>query len=464
MATDDHAADAGAVMKTLADPSESPVVMDWRRDAGWNTLESLLGISAGGSGPVSINDAFRQSAVLACVDIISQDVAKVPMFLRRRLPGGGSEKVEAKDHWLAKLLALDPNSEHTWNEFFQMIAIHVVLANNAFIAKSMTRRGEVRELIPVMPGRVMITIHPETGEKFYDVTRGTMFEAAMLKDLAYTLTEDRVIHCRKRVVDGLYGYATLGAGSQTMRLSKAIAEYQSRLYNNDGQQRLIFQQRGDMKPLGDDAFQRMKTELRAATRTMFRDGQPILLEPGYSGEQISMTAADAELAKMREAQVAEVARLFRVPPHKMMHFDGTKYENMETLERLYAHDTVVPVCQAIEKPMERGLLTPEERIDLFLEFDRKQIAIIDFKVRSEMLKIGLQHGANTLDEWRAEFGFNPLPDGTGSVRMFQSTMTVVDQNNEVLIPAGAQPAAQDAEDAPDDGGEKPAKGIRLVKA
>ena len=463
MRTHDISGSAAAMDKTLADPSDSPVVMDWRRDSGWNTLETLLGISAGDGGPVSMGEALRQADILSCVDIISQDVSKVPMRLYQRLADGGSRKVMPDEHWLAELLALDPNTEHTWTEFFQMIAIHVVLANNAFVAKKQTRHGAIEEIIPIMPGRVVINVHPKTGEMFYDVTRGTMFEAAQLRDLAFTLTADQMIHCRRRVVDGLHGYSTLGAGSPTMRLSRAIRDYQSRLYNNDGQSRLVFQQKSDMKPLGNEAYLRMKDELRQASRTMFRDGKPILLEPGYTAETIAMTAADAELTKNREAQIAETARLFRVPPHKMMHFDGTKYENMETLERLYAHDTIVPVCLAIERPMERSLLSREERLKYFLQFDRRQIAIIDFKVRAEMMKVGMQHGAITPDAFLEEFGMNPLPNGAGKVRMFQSTMTVVDEHNNVVIAAGAQPAgAEDPEPQPADE-QSSEKGLRVVK-
>lgn len=460
--TDDSALDE-AVHKEIDD---TPLVMDWRRDAGWNTLESLLGLAAGSDGPISLTEALRQSAVLSAGDVITQDVSKVPMYLYERLKGGGKRRVEPDEHWLAEMLALDPNDEHTWSDFFQMVAFHLVFANNSFIVKRTNRSGSlVHELIPVMPGRVMINIHPQTGEKFFDVTRGTMFEQAMLDGIAYSIPAEQMIHCRKRVVDGLNGYSTLGAGGPTIRLSKAIQEYQKRLYENDGQSRLVFKQAGEMKPLADESFQRMKKELRAAGKNMFRNGEPILLEPGYTADTVAMTAEESEIATIRNAQIGEAARLFRVPAHKLMHLDAVKYENLDVIERLYAWDTVEPHCQAIEKPMERSLLTRAERLKFFLEFDRRRIAIIDFKIRAEALKIGLQHGAVMGDEFREEFGMNPLAHKSGRVRMFQSTMTVVDERNEVLIPAGAQPAKDDADKDDDDAADdkKSDKHLRLVK-
>jgi phage portal protein BeeE len=53
---------------------------------------------------VRINDdtAMRLAVLYACVNVISQDIAKVPLVMYRRKDDGGRERVT--DHPVAKLL------------------------------------------------------------------------------------------------------------------------------------------------------------------------------------------------------------------------------------------------------------------------------------------------------------------------------------------------------------------------
>lgn len=444
---------------------ESAAVMDWRRDTGWNTLESMLGISSS-TRSVGISEALQQHAVLACVDVIQRDISKVDVELFERMPDGSEQKVLPEKHWLAGMLALDPNEEHLWSEFWSILTIHLVLANNVYIAKRMARNGDVKELIPVLPGRVQIMHHPKTLEKYFWVSRGSLFEMAMLKGFGDAFTVDQMIHVRKRVVDGLHGLPTLYAGAQTINLANSINDYQQRLYDNDGQARVVVQQDATMTPLSAEAFVRLKSEIRAAARKMMQGGEAMLLEPGYTAKVLAMSAADARISDMHDASINSVARVFGVPPHKIGHIADEKYSNLEVLERTYAHDVLIPIAKIFERTFERSLLTPKERLRYFLRFNRRQMEIIDFKTRSESLKVGLQHGAVMPDEYRAEFGMNPLPNGAGRVRFVQSTMSMLEaDSNEVLIPAGAQPQEDggEAEETPEETNDDAAKGLRLVK-
>lgn len=461
---------AGAEAEVNKEIVEVDARIDWRRDAGWTTLESILGIYSE-NGPVGLSDALQQHATLACVDVISRDISKVDCDLYERLPDGGKRKVLPNEHWFAGMLALDPNEEHTWREFWQMATIHLVMMNNVFVAKRMSIRGDVLELIPVVPGRVQIQHNPENYAKYYHVSRGNLFEQAMLRGMGDYFTTEQMIHVRKRIVDGLHGLPTLAAGASTIRLSKAISDYQKRLYDNDGQGRVAVQTDTMMKPLSDPSFQRLKSEIRQAVRKMWSEGDALLLEPGYTAKLLSATAADMKVAEMHDAQINATARVFGVPPHKIGHVADEKYSNLEVLERTYAHDVLIPIARAFEDTLARHLLTPKERMRFFIQFNRRQMEIIDFKQRAETLKIGLQHGAVTPDEFREEFGMNPLPNGVGKIRQIQSTMTVLAEGeNEVILSAGA-PSNSDGSDVNenetnDDGEGAPeegTKGLRLVK-
>lgn len=433
----------------ITNPAEGFGVIDWRRDDGWTTLESLLGISATTAGQrVTFEEAIRQDAVLACVDVIQRDLSKVDLQMVEFMDNGGSRIMRAGEHWLANLLALDPNEEHTWRDFVSMIAIHLTLTNNVYIYPVKNRMGQVTELIPIIPGRVQIVYSPETNEKIYLISRGNMHEQSMLSDVPFYVFGNDLIHIRRRIVDGLHGLSTLNVGGPTIALAKAIRDYQRRLYDNDGQSRLYFEQNPDMKPLSNEAFLRMKSELRGAAESSTRNGIPFLLEPGYSAKMLALSAADTQLKDSVEGQIVAIARLFGIPPHKIGHAGEAKYQNMEVFERLYAQDVLIPAAQAVESGLGRSLFTPKERTKFGIRFNRRQMEIVDYKIRAEVLKVGMQHMAVTADEFREAVGLNPLPNGAGNVRFAQSTMTVVGENNEVLIPAGSK-GEEDVDD-PDD--------------
>jgi HK97 family phage portal protein len=401
------------------------------------------------SGPLNIEEALKLSAVLVCLDVISQDIGKVPLRMRRRLPNGGSQVVEPGEHWLAMMLSMEPNRHHTWAEFVEMMVLHLCAVQNAFIAKRMTTAGQVQELIPLLPARIRVLVDEDYGQYLYDIDRVTPQEKIMLRGMDRYLLEDEVIHVRGRMFDGLFGYSNLEAGSAIMSLSKAVQDYQTRLYKNDAIVRGVFQMKNE-ETLSDEAFQRLKDQLSKLWQANRESGKPIVLEEGMEFTSISMNSDAAETSKAKQNAVEDVARLFRVPPHKMMHIVNVKYENMETLEKSYVRDTLIPIANRIEQRLVRGLLSPEERGSLYLEFDREAMELTDVEKQAEIIKVMLGNGAMTIDEARQRRGMNPLPNGAGAVRLVPSQFTLVDESNGVVLAAGGINPADDAEDDVED--------------
>lgn len=442
---------------------EKSIVMDWRREAGWKTLESMFGLQS--RRRVSLMDALNLAPVWISTSVLAQDISKATLRMKRRTGNGAVTVVEPKEHALARILALAPNQEHTWIEFFDMTIRHLALMRNAFVAVRRNRGGDPIEFIPVLPGRVTINVNPETGEKFYPVSRATTFEEAQMREFDSILTDDEMIHLRQGIIDGLSGYSALNAGADVMALAQAIADYQTRLYDNDAQVRGVFQMKDTLQ--SEEAFKRLRTQLSEAAKDFRRESKPLLLEGGIEYKQTAATAVDAETAKNREAQVLEVCRLFRVPPHKAMSFDASKYSNLEPLERAYVSDALIPLAKSVEKRFEAACLSEDERLIYFLEFDRDEMAALDTKTKAELVKTAVSGGIATVNEGRTRLGFNPIKGG--DVRYIPSTFAVVDENNDVVIPAGGQgdqPPEQDqssAEQPPAEDQNNKAHDLRVIQ-
>lgn len=394
---------------------------------------------------ISLQEVVQLSAAMICLDVISQDIAKVTLRLYEMLGPGAKREVMANEHPIAELLNSQPNQFHTWYEFKQMVLLHMGILQNAYIAKRIMRDGTIEELIPCMPARTtMLAVEAKNGKGgffAYDVQRLSPQERIMFGGLPEVFLPDQFIHLRTRMMDGLMGYSNLEAGAKSFGLANEIIEYQTRLYRNDGQLRGVFQKPGGPgDTLSEPAYNRLKDDLEKMMSRFRAENRPIVLEEGMTFQEIAMNAEQSEISAARDSAIVDMARTFRVPPHKMMHLVNVKYENMETLEKSYVQDSLIPYCKPVEQKLNIALLRPEDRSKYFLEFDRKEMLLNDAEKLAEVLETLAKYGAIDTDEFRAPFGFNPMPNGSGKVRMVPSTYNVVNDKNEVVIPAGAQPA------------------------
>lgn len=395
----------------------------------------------------SVTKALQIAAFMLCCDVISQDIAKSTLRLRERLDNGTSRIVNPTKHPLAGLLALEPNRRHSWMQYNEMTVLWSCLTSNSYSAIFRDNVGNPLEIIPLQTGRVFEKVAGR--EVFYDVTAGTMQEQALLGQTFMTFAERDMIHVRKRMLDGMDGYSTLDVGRRTLDTTAQLEAYRTKLFGNEGEMRGVFQ-RDTPGAMDDLAFGRLRSQLKYLM-SRFKEGtQPIVLEDGIKFQPISSKPAEMELSEQFEAQLNEVCRLLRVPPHKIFLMTGTKYENLETQEKMYLGDTLIPVAKHHEQSMERALLSRADRLKYFLEYDRNEMTLHDTKLETDRAIRALERGAIEVDEARAVFGYNPLAGGAGQVRLVPVNMVVVNRKNEVVIGASSAPTDPAADPAQDD--------------
>ena len=420
-------------------------------------IESNLG--------TSIQQALEQAAFMLCCDVISQDIAKSTLRLHRRTGAKTSEIVEPKKHPIARMLALEPNRRHTWTNYVEMTIYWGCLTSNSYAGVIRNAVGDPVELIPFQSGRVQEKVSGR--DVFYDVMASTQQEAALLGSSQRVFPERDMIHVRGRMLDGMDGYSTLLAGKKTLQVGKAIDKYRDNLFDEDGAIRGVFTRKLTGEVLPEDAFQRLRQQLAILMQKYRKTTEPIVLEGEWDFKQTSSNPTEVELTKQFAAQINATCRLLRVPPHKVFQMDGVKYENLETSEKMYVGDTLVPVCRRFEERMAKVLLSEDERLELFFEFDRDEMTLRDPARVVERAVRSLERGGISWNEFRAEIGQNPLPGDQGNYRIIPTNMTVVDANGEVVI-AGTSTAKPDPESNSDKPTEESGEGegadkrLRLV--
>ncbi len=357
----------------------------WRRILGGGGASTKAGVRVGDDVGIAC------AAVFACIRVVSEDVAKLPLILYRRSANGGKER--ATDHPLYALLHDQPNGWQTSFELREMLQGHLELRGNAFAFVNRVGR-EVRELIPIHPDRV-------------SVRQGGDWE------LEYEVRGDRVrtsrdiLHLRGWTTDGVNGVSTLKAAREAVGLSVATERHGARLFANGAKPSGILKHGGI---LSDEAADRLKTSTEAAL-TGDNAHSILLLEEGMDWAQTTMTSEDSQFLETRKFQIAEIARFWRIPPHKIADLERATFSNIEHQALEYVTDSLMPRLARWEQRLNRDLLSERERGAYFFEFLTDALLRGDTKTRYEAHQIALLNGIRSRNEVRVQENMNPVDGG-----------------------------------------------------
>lgn len=128
-----------------------------------STYRFYFGSSTSGKR-VNERAAMQMTAVYACVRILSEAIAGLPLHLYRYTDTGGKEKAAA--HPLYFLLHDEPNPEMSSFIFRETLMTHLLLWGNAYAQIIRSGKGEVLALYPLMPEKMTVD-RDESGRIFY---------------------------------------------------------------------------------------------------------------------------------------------------------------------------------------------------------------------------------------------------------------------------------------------------------
>lgn len=278
-------------------------------DEWWSEF-GQTSVSAGGMAVTQLT-ALQVSTVQACVAIRSEDVAKLPVHVYRRLPNGGRQIIA--DHPLERVL-IRPNSYQSRFEFVEQMQVSILLRGNAYAVILRDGRGRPTDLIPVNPDRVWIYEAPG-GEVFYQVARRGLHETAVLQSMPLMIPSEDMLHLRWMALDNsLYGASRIGLAREAIGLALSQQELAGRLSANSTNLGGFL---STEKKLTAEAADRLKKSWKERNQGLRNAGETAVLEEGLKWNALGMSARDAEMVASRQFQVPEIARLYRMPLHKL---------------------------------------------------------------------------------------------------------------------------------------------------
>ena len=291
---------------------DRPVV----RTAG-SAWSFLFGATASGKR-VDERTAMQTTAVYACVRVLAEAVAGLPLHLYRRRDDGGKEK--ALDHPLYHLLHDEPNGEMTSFIFRETLMSHLLLWGNAYAQVIRNGRGEVVALHPLLPDRMEVD-RDKAGRIVY---RYTPSDEARFKGATVALPPAQVLHIPGLGFDGLVGYSPIAMAKQAIGLSMAAEEYAASYLRNGANPSGVLEHPGTLKDPG-----RVRDSWQGAFGGSANSGKVAVLEEGMKYQPISLSPEASQLIQTRRFQIDEIARIFRVPPHMVGDLEKSSFSNIE---------------------------------------------------------------------------------------------------------------------------------------
>jgi HK97 family phage portal protein len=389
---------------------------------------------------VSPDSALRLAAVYACVRILAETMASLPLVIYQRRPDGGKDRIT--DHWLYRLMGKRPNRFQNPFEWREMLQGHLALRGNAYNQIITNPRGEIIELMPIHPDRVKIELLP-SGEYRYRVTdrSGTVV----------IMPRGEVWHLRGLSSDGLMGMSPIELARENLGMALAAQDYGARFFANDA------------KPTGgwiefpgsfkDSEAKKVFRESYQLAQSGANRGKVLVLENGMKFHEVGVTNKDAQFLELRKFQITDIARLFRVPPHMIADLERATFSNIEQQSLEFVMHTMTPWAERWEASIESELLLESD--DIEIEFDFANLMRGDAASRSSYYQSGIQNGWLTRNEARMAENLNPLDGLDQPLRPLNMVEEDAAEDLEHSAQAGAQekvaePSAQEKTELPMD--------------
>lgn len=395
------------------------------RDPGLAALFDL-GIDSASGESVTAETSMRQEGFLSGVRYIAETIASVPLQVFETLPRG---KQAVPDYPLYERLHDQPNLFQTSFEWRDMMLHHLILRGNSYNR--------------ILPDGRLIPYHPDRMRPFWAKPGVRGYEYLPLPG-SPDLLEDRIIlaeemfHITFMPLDGLRGRSLIEYQRDTIGRALATNKHGSSVFRNGGRPGGVIKSK---KKLSVEAKKSLRDQWTERHEGAGNAGRVAIFEEDLDWQDIGLTNADLQFMDLMKFDVESMARILRVPPHKIGAMEKATFGNIEHQAIEAVQDTIGPWCVRIEQAAKRDLFSKADRKKYFVSFNLDGLLRGDFLSRQQGFAVMFQNGVISDDEWRDYEHINPMPGAGGDKHFVPLNMIPLDL-------AGQTPAAPVASPSP----------------
>jgi HK97 family phage portal protein len=432
-------------MLTKALVKREPEQQQERR--AWYSILEQIGVGTETASGVAVNQdtALKLSAVYACVRVLAETVASLPLHVYQRIERG---KDRAPNHPLYDILHSAPNPVMTSFQFRETLMGHLALWGNAYAEIQYGNNGQVQALWP---------LRPDSMTEVKRVDNRLVYRYTMPNGEQVFLPGEKVWHIPGLSSDGINGYSPVSLMRQNIGLGMATEEFGARFFGNDARPGGVLQHPGI---LGEEAFDRLQGSWESRHGGLSNSHRVAILEEGMTYDQIGIPPEDAQFLETRKFQVTEIARAFRIPPHMLADLERATFSNVEQQSIEFVTHTMRPWLVRWEQSIQQQLMLERDRERYFAEFLVDGLLRGDTQSRYAAYAVARQNGWMSANDIRELENQNPIDNG--DIYLVPLNMVPADMAGEVEPSGPATDVARGANRA--EGRALPEKRARATAA
>lgn len=361
------------------------------------------------------NNAHTVAAVFACLRVIAETVAGLPLHILERTAGGG--KRIARELPLYKQLHSQPNGWQTSFEWREQAVFHVGLWGDAF---DELKAGQI---VPLHPSRMKIE-RVENGRLRYKYRED--------KGTETPYSDDVILQIRGPSDDGVNGMSIVKECKEAIALARACELHGARFFAAGARPGFVLSTDGQ---LNAEAREALRSQWDGRHGGVGNSHNTAVLTGGLKPYDIPQASnTDSQFIELRRYQLEEIARLFRVPGHLL----GIAAPTPDADIAFVTH-CIMPWLRRFESAFMRDLIADHDRY--LIEFDVRGLLRGDSASRSAYYRAMWDIGVVSTNDIRATENMDPVEGGDVRYRPLNMG-TLGEQASEADVLAQQQPGSE----------------------
>jgi len=364
--------------------------------AGGGWLSGLGGARSDAGPVVTPESALSLTALQACVTILAESVAQLPVELFRRQ--GEGKREPARDHKLYRVIAWEPNEWQTPFEFREQKQLKVGLRGNSYSKIIRDSDGTPNALHPIDG---IVTVYKGSDLRpYYSIDGGELLPQRMIH------------HVRWAGLNNYVGLSPVMLHANAIGHAQAIQQYAGKSFLNGTALSGVIERPRESGAIKDQGVIDRLVDQWAQRYGGSNNAKKVaMLQEGMTFKPLSMTNVDADLIPALKLGSLDIARIYKMPPHMIGELDKATFSNIEHQGIQFVIYTLLPWIKRHEQAMMRDLLLPSERADYYIEFNVSGLLRGDQKSRYEAYAVARNWGWLSVNDIRRLENLPPVAGG-----------------------------------------------------
>jgi len=352
---------------------------------------------------VNYDSALTLSAVYGACRLLSDTISTLPLDVYSR-KDGVETAFRPVPGWVERMSPVFSNTEVIGQALMSLL-----LDGNAYMATLRDDRGRVLELTVLDPS----TITPKLGAS-EEGRRVLRFTSSHTPNETFSARDITMLRGLMKP-GSLEGVSPIKAAREMLGLALGSQRYGASFFGNGGLPGALIEVPGQ---LSTDGAEQLKAAWDDVHRGAGNGHRLAVLTEGAQFSSVSLSPEDSQFLLTKQAAVADVARLYGVPPHLLADASGSTSWGSGLHEQNVAFSmySLRPYVARVEQAFSQIL--GSEGTVAYVKFDLASLNRGTTESLDRYSK-GLMAGIFSIDEAREALALPPLPDGEGQQHFVQ---------------------------------------------